>query len=297
MTATNDDVDDDGESVTMTFGMLPEGVRVGSPASTVVQLTDDDTAGVTLGRTELVVTEGSSATYTVALDSEPTADVSVTITGHAGTDLTLTPATAMLTFTPSTWGRTQTVTVAAGDDGDALNDSALLTHRAGGATEYASVTASLSVTVTDDDTRATGAPTITGTAEVGEELTANTSGIADADGLNNVSYVYQWVRVASGGGESDHPRRDVGRLHAGRRRCGRRLQAAGDVHRRQGQSGVADQRAHRGGDGCPGAVAVAGGDPTRVLAGTDCGFDTSAGFQRGGGRYSLAEAAGYAGRG
>ena len=203
VTANDDDVDDDGESVNLAFGMLPEGVSVGSPASAVVQLTDNDTAGVMLDKAALVVTEGGSATYTVALDSEPTADVTVTITGHAGTDLTLTPTTAMLTFTPSTWNRTQTVTVAAGDDGDALNDSALLTHRAVGATEYASVTASLSVTVTDDDTKATGAPAITGIAEVGEELTANTSGIADADGLNNVSYVYQWVRVPSGGQETD----------------------------------------------------------------------------------------------
>ena len=76
------------------------------------RLTDNDTAGVTLGKSELIVTEGGSATYTVELDSEPTADVTVTIRGHAGTDLTLTPTTAMLTFTPSTWNRTQTVTVA-----------------------------------------------------------------------------------------------------------------------------------------------------------------------------------------
>ena len=41
---------------------------------------------------------------------------------------------------------------------------------------------------------ATGAPTIGGTAQVGETLTAETSGIADADGLTNVSYRYQWVR-------------------------------------------------------------------------------------------------------
>ena len=40
---------------------------------------------------------------------------------------------------------------------------------------------------------ATGAPTISGTAEVGETLTAETSGIADDDGLTNV-YTYQWVR-------------------------------------------------------------------------------------------------------
>ena len=40
---------------------------------------------------------------------------------------------------------------------------------------------------------ATGAPTISGTAQVGEALTADTSGIADDDGLNNVSYSYQWL--------------------------------------------------------------------------------------------------------
>ena len=41
---------------------------------------------------------------------------------------------------------------------------------------------------------ATGSPTISGTVQVGETLTASTSGIADTDGLTNVSYSYQWVR-------------------------------------------------------------------------------------------------------
>ena len=40
---------------------------------------------------------------------------------------------------------------------------------------------------------ATGLPTINGTAQVGETLTASTSGIADADGLTNVSFSYQWL--------------------------------------------------------------------------------------------------------
>ena len=47
---------------------------------------------------------------------------------------------------------------------------------------------------------ATGAPTISGTAQVDETLTANTSGIADADGLTNVSYSYQWIA-----GDTDIP--------------------------------------------------------------------------------------------
>ena len=41
--------------------------------------------------------------------------------------------------------------------------------------------------------RATGAPGIVGTAQVGSELTADTSDIGDADGLTTVSYSYQWV--------------------------------------------------------------------------------------------------------
>ena len=40
---------------------------------------------------------------------------------------------------------------------------------------------------------ATGEPTISGTAQVGETLTVNTSGIADADGLDDVSFTYQWL--------------------------------------------------------------------------------------------------------
>ena len=40
---------------------------------------------------------------------------------------------------------------------------------------------------------ATGAPTVSGTAQVGETLTADTSGIADEDGLDNVSFSYQWL--------------------------------------------------------------------------------------------------------
>ena len=48
------------------------------------------------------------------------------------------------------------------------------------------------------NTAATGAPTITGTAQVGQTLTAVTTAIMDADGLTNVSYTYQWIRTASG---------------------------------------------------------------------------------------------------
>ena len=44
------------------------------------------------------------------------------------------------------------------------------------------------------NTQATGAPTISGTAQVGQTLTADTSGIDDEDGLNQVVFSYQWIR-------------------------------------------------------------------------------------------------------
>ena len=49
------------------------------------------------------------------------------------------------------------------------------------------------LTVTVENSPATGQPIINGTAQVGETLTANTSGIADADGLSSVQYEYQWL--------------------------------------------------------------------------------------------------------
>ena len=49
------------------------------------------------------------------------------------------------------------------------------------------------VTVAAANSVATGPPTISGTAQVGQTLTASTSGITDADGLTNVDYEYQWL--------------------------------------------------------------------------------------------------------
>ena len=46
---------------------------------------------------------------------------------------------------------------------------------------------------------ATGAPEISGTPQVGETLTADTTGIVDTDGLTSVSYAFQWIRVDANG--------------------------------------------------------------------------------------------------
>ena len=131
-----------------------------SAADVTVAVADDDTAGVTISETALTITEGQSGSYTVVLDTEPTADVTVTISGHAGTDITLSgetlSATNTLTFTPGNWDQAQTVTVNAGEDDDAADETAVtLSHAISGASEYAAIPTndvpSVTVTVTDKD--------------------------------------------------------------------------------------------------------------------------------------------------
>ena len=45
-----------------------------------------------------------------------------------------------------------------------------------------------------ENTPQTGAPAISGTAQVGRTLSADTSGISDADGMGSGVFEYQWVR-------------------------------------------------------------------------------------------------------
>ena len=151
--ATADDVDDDGESVKLGFQNLPTGVSTGSKNESTVSITDDDTAGVTISETSLEIEEGDSDTYTVVLDTKPAGDVTVTIGGVTGTDLTLDKTT--LTFTTGNWETAQTVMVTAGQDDDAVDEEVVnVTHAVSSAddADYNGVGAgSVAVTVTDDE--------------------------------------------------------------------------------------------------------------------------------------------------
>ena len=91
-----------------------------------------------------------------------------------------------------------TYTLVDADDGKTIKIEVSFTDDAGyGETLTSAATATVEAA---PNTLATGAPTISGTAQVGQTLTANTSGISDADGLTNVSYSYQWI---SNDGTSD----------------------------------------------------------------------------------------------
>ena len=86
-----------------------------------------------------------------------------------------------------------TYTLVDADEGKAIKVEVSFTDDAGnGETLTRGATDAVAAEPTPNST-ATGAPTITGTAQVGEMLTANTSGIADADGLTNAAFTYQWL--------------------------------------------------------------------------------------------------------
>ena len=172
--AEDDDADNDAATLLHTAS---GGDYAGETAEVSVTVTDDESVGLTLSTTALGVAEGDDAEYTVRLATQPTATVTVAISGTAGTDLTLDPASASLTFTTSTWNTAQTVTVSAAEDDDADNDAATLVHTASGG-DYGSVTADLAVTVDDGD----GDPV---SGEV--VLSVSPSSVSEGDGATSVT--------------------------------------------------------------------------------------------------------------
>ena len=137
-TAEQDPEDDDGESVLLGFGTLPDRVIAGAAAT--VNITDDDGPGVNVSRLTLNVVQGRSATYTLVLATLPPGAVTVTPSSD-NMEVTFSPAT--VTFTQSDWNRAQTVTVDAADD--SAGETAMITHTVSG---YPGVTTVPGVTVT-----------------------------------------------------------------------------------------------------------------------------------------------------
>ena len=137
-TATQDTEDDDGESVMLGFGTLPDRVIAGAAAT--VSITDDDGPGVNVTPQMLRVVQGRSATYRVTLNTRPTGNVTVTPASD-NPDVTFEPAT--LTFMPAAWNSAQSVTVSA--PAGSAGQSATISHTVSG---YAGVTTVPGVTVT-----------------------------------------------------------------------------------------------------------------------------------------------------
>ena len=87
-----------------------------------------------------------------------------------------------------------TYTLTSDDEGKTITVRVTFTDDAGNEETLTSDAIAVVAAATRPNNPATGAPTISGTAHVGETLTADTSGIDDDDGLSNPTFSYQWIR-------------------------------------------------------------------------------------------------------
>ena len=84
-----------------------------------------------------------------------------------------------------------TYTLAAADEGKTIKVRVSFTDDGGNQeTRTSAVTVAVAAV---PNSAATGEPTISGTAQVGQMLTASTSDISDSDGLINATFTYQWT--------------------------------------------------------------------------------------------------------
>ena len=216
LTADASGIDDaDGlTNVSYSYQWLADDADIQDATGSTYTLTDDDVGKAISVRATFTDNAGNEESLT----SEATAEVEArpnspatgapTISGTVRAGETLTADTSGITDADGLtnvsysyqWlaedadiaGETaSTYTLSDDDVGKAISVRATFTDNAG---NEESLTSEATAEVTArPNSPATGAPAISGTAQVGETLTADTSGITDADGLTNVSYSYQWL--------------------------------------------------------------------------------------------------------
>ena len=142
-------------------------------------------------------TEGDDANldFEVTLIPAATAQVTVdyaTSDGTATSSMDYTSTSGTLTFAAGETSKTVSVPITddtVSDDGETFT---LTLSNASGA-EIADSEATGTIRNTEANRAPTGIPTVTGTSRVRETLTADISGIDDADGIENVAFDYQWL--------------------------------------------------------------------------------------------------------
>ena len=213
--------DADGlRSVQYEYQWLADDAEIADATSSTYTLLAEDEGQVIKVRVSFTDDQGneesltSGATDTVAARPNSPATGVPTISGTAQVGETLTANTSGVTDADGLsrvqyeyqWladaaeiaGATgSTYTLTDSEEGKAIKVQVSFTDDAGNEeTQTSAATAAVAAAPTPN-TPATGAPTISGTAQVGETLTADTAGIEDADGLGNVRYEYQWLADAA----------------------------------------------------------------------------------------------------
>ena len=148
VTLRDDAVAEPAETFTLRLSD-PSGAALAVAAATGT-ISDDDRRGVTVRPATLMVTEGASGSYTVALTSQPTAMVTMLVTSAA--EVSVVPET--LRFTSGDWAEARTVTVTAAQDEDAVADVAVeLVHTVQGGDYSGAPAPPVAVTIVEDDTQ------------------------------------------------------------------------------------------------------------------------------------------------
>ncbi len=157
ITGVGDD-DTNDESQTISFAVAGHeyaGLVIGSLEASV---TDTSVVGVTVSKTGVSMDEGASDSFTVVLDTQPSGDVTVTVSSDdaaaasVSSDGGATQAGSIaLTFTTSNWNTAQTVTVTGVSDDDSADESVSINLTPSGGGYGQDQAESLSVSVTDDD--------------------------------------------------------------------------------------------------------------------------------------------------
>ena len=150
---TRADLDDDDETVNLSFGTLPDGVAPGTTSSATVAIEDDVSA--TFGLSSYSVEEGSDRTVAVVLSKARCRplDIPITVTrdrAESGDhDVVGLTSSGRLTF--SAGDRSKTFTIEANEDTD--NDDETLDLEFGSLPSgvVAGTTASATVTISDDE--------------------------------------------------------------------------------------------------------------------------------------------------
>ena len=200
-----DRIYEDDETFTVTLSNVnPPGAAAlpANPTATETIIDDDNAPVLVLSVAPDTIAEaGGTSTVTVSTGTGTTfpddRTITLTLTGTATEtdDYTIVPRSLTLPAGVGSGAASGTATVTAADDDLSEGDETILINAALGTGNMAAVGTRQTLTIIDAGRHATGAPAISGTAQVGMVLTASPGTIADADGLAGVSYSYQWIRV------------------------------------------------------------------------------------------------------
>ena len=171
-----------------------------------VTITDNDTAGISLvesGGSTDTTEAGATDTYTLVLNSEPTANVTITVNGDAQTLINggscgVPSASCDFVFSAVTWNVAQTVTISAVDDAvaEGAHNGTVSHGVSSGDANYTTAPGNVTVTISDNDTAGITVTESGGSSQATEGGANDTN---DYDGPFLYQSIAELLREQSGG--------------------------------------------------------------------------------------------------